>query len=116
MSIFDGQWHSYTESASQPPQLEPHGTFSFAVNPVNGALLTGSLHNSTAVSGTVNQAQQAIDIAETIPLVGDVRYLGAVVFQGVVGGQPRTVACGRFILNRRNAESQEEGTWVITKP
>jgi hypothetical protein len=114
MTTFDGEWHCYTERRVSN-QLEPHGGFHFVVNPVTGELITGSMHNDTAITGNVNLALQSIEIHANDPEAGPIRYLGSVVFQGVVSGLPRVVTVGRFILESPE-EDQLDGVWVITKP
>lgn len=115
MSIFDGNWHSYRESAGNSPALESHGSFSFTVG--SDGALTGSMHDQNAITGTVDAVSRTIDLTENDPtLGGPVRYVGSVVFEGTVGNEARVVACGRFIFNQPPTEAQEEGTWVITKP
>jgi hypothetical protein len=114
MSVFDGDWHGYIESADDSHQLEPNGGFHLRVNPDSGDLVE-STHGNNAITGTVNHALQSIVIHETDAEQNVTRFEGSLVYQGVVGGE-RFLACGRFILKSAIAEDQLEGTWVITKP
>lgn len=115
MSIFDGDWHGYIESALNAPVLELNNKFHLAVNSTNGNLDSASTHGGNSITGTVNDVLNSIVIFENVPGVGEIQYEGTVVYSAVVAGKQRFLACGRFILQSQQ-EEQEQGTWVITKP
>jgi hypothetical protein len=126
MSVFDGDWHCYIESAGNPPVLELHGGLRLQVNPDNGELLDSSL-GENAISGHVDETLRSIHIVEEDAELGRFTYIGRLVFVDIIGGDQTLVACGKFVLqnaqpvepppgNVAALEAQDEGTWVITKP
>ena len=128
-SIFDGDWHSYTESTSEDSVLEPDGVFRIVTNAA-GTLVPPSNHAGRPITGTINAAAKFIQIFDQDSGV-QITYEGTHVHHQVVGGDDRDWACGKYILRQppppeginapqtlleRVSLTQEEGTWVITKP
>jgi hypothetical protein len=128
-SVFDGDWHSYAESGTHPPELDPDGLFHFEVDAETGDLRSSN-HDGNPIEGHVNRAISSIEIRERDPETGLIFiYEGVLVYQGAVGRYERYLACGRYILPpervaqedkprtlRNRRLEQEQGTWVITKP
>src|SRR5687767_3518894 len=117
MSIFDGDWHCYMESPTSFPVLELQGGLRLKVD--QDGKLSDSHIGTNPILGQVDDSLKSIVFVEDAPNEGKFTYRGKVVFDDIVNGQSRIVACGKFVLQTlqpEQAEGQEEGTWVITKP
>lgn len=128
-SIFDGDWHSYAEAPLRPFELDPDGTFHIEVD-ASGNLINSN-HSGNPVRGHVIEAQKFIHIEENDLVLGTVTYEGTFVHEQFVKPTLRGWTCGKYILpsgflarnrasqtliQRLRENSQDEGTWVITKP